>query len=163
MKSRNLYSIAIAVIILDQVTKHLAVRHLPFEYAVPLVGNWVYLTTLHNRGAAFGVLQSSIGLLVLVTLAVIGYILVLSRRKTSISTLTGIALGLQLGGAVGNLIDRVRLRYVIDFIGVGIWPVFNIADAAITVGILLLMYHLLFCEGRATGNPASVSSDTTKE
>jgi len=163
VKSRYLYLIAISVIVIDQLTKSVAVDYLPFEYAKPIVGNFIYLTTIHNRGCAFGVLQSWVGPLILVTLAVIVYILALSRRKAPISTLVGIALGLQLGGAIGNLIDRVRLRYVIDFIGVGMWPVFNIADVAITVGILLLAYHLLFCEGRAKENRTSGTTETTKE
>lgn len=163
MKSKHLYSIAAAIVFFDQLTKLIADSHLPFGIETPVVGRIVYLTAVHNRGGAFGVLQSCIWPLVLVAIAVIGYIIVLSHRQTMISRLVGVALAFQLGGALGNLIDRLRFGYVIDFIDFRFWPVFNLADMAITSGVLLLAYHLLFRDGRSQEKSVLISSPSTKE
>jgi len=106
------------------------------------------LTHVHNTGAAFGLFQGQSFPLTIVALVGIAVLLVYAlfiyRRFPFLDKVLGIsALGLVLGGTVGNLIDRLRFGYVIDFISVGIWPAFNIADSAIVVGVILLAYSLL--------------------
>lgn len=101
-----------------------------------------------NTGAAFGVFQDYSAVLTMVTLFVISSILLLVLffwRRLNIfgSLLPRTALGLYLGGAIGNLTDRLRFGSVTDFIDFHIWPVFNVADAAMTVGVTLLLYSLL--------------------
>ncbi len=136
---------AAAVVVLDQITKRLAEYYLlqrP-DHSISIAGELLRLTYVSNRGAAFGILQNQSILFVIVGIAVIGAILVSYRYFPKMSLLLNIALGLQLGGAIGNLMDRVRLGYVVDFVDVAIWPVFNVADSAIVLGVGVLAFHLL--------------------
>ena len=153
MKARYFYIIALLVVILDQAGKHLVLKRLAFGLSIPVLKNVLYITPVENRGGAFGLFQSWAGLLTLLTVAFVIAIVVLVRRRAMLPALVGIGLGLQLGGALGNLVDRVRFGYVVDFINFRVWPVFNIADAAITAGLLLLAYDLFFCEGRRSDAP----------
>jgi signal peptidase II len=138
--------LAALVVVLDQITKRLAeerlertgVRSVP----VPGVGDYLRLTYTQNRGAAFGVLQDQTTFFVLVGLIVVGVIAASYRYLPRSGFRIHLALGLQLGGAVGNLIDRIRQGYVVDFVDFGYhanwWPVFNVADSAIVIGVALL-------------------------
>ena len=154
MKARYFYIIALLVVILDQAGKHLVLKRLAFGLSIPVLKNVLYITPVENRGGAFGLFQSWAGLLTLLTVAfVIAVVVLVRRRAIRRGGLVGIGLGLQLGGALGNLVDRVRFGYVVDFINFRVWPVFNIADAAITAGLLLLAYDLIFCEGRRSDAP----------
>lgn len=146
MKARYLYLIALAVILLDQASKFAVTNRLPFGSSVPVLDGIVYFTVVTNRGGAFGLFQSLAGMLTVITIGVCAAIIVLVRRKIALPAFAGIALALQLGGAVGNLIDRIRFHYVVDFIDLRVWPVFNVADSAITIGIVLLAYYLIFLE-----------------
>ena len=106
------------------------------------------ITYVHNTGAAFGLFQGQSFLLTIVALvgitALLVYAIVFYRRFPLLDNRLGRSpLGLVLGGAVGNLIDRLRFGYVTDFIDVGLWPAFNLADSAITVGVILLAYSFL--------------------
>jgi signal peptidase II len=136
---------AVAIVILDQVTKRIAEHYLPMQpdHSISIIGELLRLTYVQNRGAAFGILQNQSILFVFVGVAVIGAILVSYRYLPKMSLLLNVALGLQLGGAIGNLSDRIRIGYVVDFVDVAIWPVFNVADSAIVVGVGVLAFHLL--------------------
>ncbi len=106
------------------------------------------ITHLHNTGAAFGLFQGQSFILTIVALIGVAVLLVYGfvvyhRFPWFENLLSRFALGLVLGGAVGNLIDRIRLGYVTDFIDFGFWPAFNIADSAVTVGVIILVYSLL--------------------
>ena len=106
------------------------------------------ITHVHNTGAAFGLFQGQSFLLTIVAsvgiIVLLVYVLVIYRRFPLLGKRLGRpVLGLVLGGAVGNLIDRLRFGYVTDFIDFGLWPAFNIADSAITIGVILLAYSLL--------------------
>ena len=106
------------------------------------------ITRLHNTGAAFGLFQGQSLLLTVITLIVVAILLVYGfivyhRFPLFGNLLDQFAFGLVMGGAVGNLIDRIRLSYVIDFIDFGFWPTFNIADSAVTVGVIILICSLL--------------------
>ncbi len=137
---------ALLVVVADQLSK-IWVRFYPEGHAVFEVG-FLRIIHLHNTGAAFGLFQGQSLLLTVVAIigviAILAYALLFSRRFPFFENRLGKpVLGLVLGGTVGNLVDRLRLGYVTDFIDVGVWPTFNIADSAITVGVILLAYSLL--------------------
>jgi signal peptidase II len=139
--------VAVAVVVADQITKRVAEDQLREQRSVPVVDDILRLTYVQNRGAAFGVLQDQTAFFVLVGVIVIGVIAVSYRYLPRGGFLLHLALGLQLGGAIGNLIDRVRQGYVVDFVDFGYranwWPVFNVADSAIVIGVALLALNAL--------------------
>lgn len=136
---------ATGVLIADQITKGLAETYLPRfpDQSIPILGDLLRLTYVANRGAAFGILQDRTLFFVAVGLVVVVVIVASYRYFPVNGALLNIALGLQLGGAIGNLIDRIRYGYVVDFIDVAIWPVFNLADSAIVIGVGILALRLL--------------------
>ena len=138
-----------AVIALDQWTKGLARTYLlgadgSGPRSIPLLGNYIRLTYVENRGAAFGLLQDQTAFFILVGLVVIVVIIASYRQIANPSWSLNLCLGLQMGGALGNLADRIRFGYVVDFFDLTVWPVFNVADSAICVGVALLAWNLLF-------------------
>ncbi|HQU16862.1 MAG: signal peptidase II [Chromatiales bacterium 21-64-14] len=147
--------LSVAVVILDQVTKHLAARGLEYGTPVALLP-FLNLTLVHNTGAAFSFLSRGSGwqrwLFIALASAVSVGIVVWLRRLPARAGWQPAALALILGGAVGNLIDRIAYGYVVDFIDCYYrhwhWPAFNVADSAITVGAALLILDLLREGGR---------------
>jgi len=137
---------AAIVVALDQVTKRLAASHIMPGESTSVLGDFIRLTLVHNTGAAFGLFPGSRVPFIVVSVVAIGVVLYLFFRETYRSVANRVLLGCILGGAVGNLIDRVRLGYVVDFIDIGFgtarWPVFNAADSAVTIGVLLLAWNL---------------------
>lgn len=136
-------AIVSSVIFLDQLSKFLAVRFLQLNTSVSLIKNFLYMTLVHNRGAAFGMLKNQLFLFVMISFFAILFIFLHLKNKKN-PFLFKISLSLILSGAVGNLIDRLRFGYVIDFLDLRFWPVFNLADSALTIGALLLSWELLF-------------------
>lgn len=137
---------ALSVIALDRWTKQLAIDHLleSGTRSIPILGDIVKLTYVENRGAAFGVLQNQTAFFVLVGVIVISVIIASYRYIPEPSWVLNLCLGMQMGGAIGNLIDRIQVGYVVDFIDLTYWPVFNIADSAICIGVAGLAYSVLF-------------------
>jgi signal peptidase II len=137
---------ALLVIGLDRWTKQLATERLLDSglRSIPVFGEYIRLTYVENRGAAFGVLQNQTAFFILVGLVVISVIVASYRYIPEPSWLLNICLGLQMGGAIGNLVDRIQVGYVVDFVDLTFWPVFNIADSAICVGVAGLAYSVLF-------------------
>ena len=134
--------IAAFVVVLDQISKLWIKSHFNPNEMVPIVG-CLSLTNVRNTGSAFGLFANQTFLLTLVAIVGLVAILLVYRYLSRISLLSSFALGLIFGGAVGNLIDRVRFGYVTDFIDVRLWrdvhwPSFNVADSAITVGAIVL-------------------------
>lgn len=132
-----------ALVAADQLTKFLVVTAFLPGQRVVLDHPFFHLTYVQNTGAAFGLFKGQQALFILMSIFVMGYLVreFLIRPAMPARVFWGCVL--ILGGATGNLIDRLRLGYVIDFIGVGIWPLFNVADSAITIGIGLLLWHSL--------------------
>lgn len=152
-------SIAGLVIALDQLTKYLVVQRFKLHESVPVIPGFFDLTYVRNPGAAFGILANAQGywrvaFFIGVSLAALAVIVALIR--TSHDRLPLIAFSLIGGGAVGNLIDRVRFGEVVDFIAWYYrsyhWPTFNIADSAITIGVVLLAVDMLFERKRSSAN-----------
>lgn len=145
------FIIAISVFSLDQFSKYLIRQNLTLRESVPVLKNIFHLTLVYNKGAAFGILQN--GTIIFVVAALVAIFIIVfnlsGSRARKIKPVYNVALGLVLGGIIGNLFDRVFLGYVVDFIDFRIWPVFNIADSAITIGTLLLGFLILSSEKQA--------------
>ena len=144
---------ALAVLALDQITKHLIASRFPLYETQPLISGFFNFVHVRNRGMAFGIMNRpgadwGFTLLLCVTLGAVALLLFWFYRLKSEDKGMAIPLSLILGGAIGNLLDRMRLGEVIDFldfyIGPYHWPAFNVADSAITVGTLWLAVSLLF-------------------
>lgn len=136
-------AIVSSVIFLDQLTKFFVIRFLQLNTPVSLIKNFLYMTLVHNRGAAFGMLKNQLFLFIMISLFAILFIFFNLKNKKN-SFLFRVSLSLILAGAIGNLIDRLRFGFVIDFLDFRFWPVFNLADSALTIGALLLSWELLF-------------------
>lgn len=152
-----LYATAVVVFVLDQITKYLILDLLGTQEGTyrRIIDDLLWLRLVHNSGAAFGMLRNASLLFATAAVAVSVGILLYSRRLSSASLLVRVSLGMELGGALGNLLDRVRQGYVVDFVDVRLWPfVFNVSDASITIGVVLLAIHLFFGSGEGQSVPA---------
>ena len=144
---------ASAVVVLDQISKIILAHNIPKYSSIPVIKGFFNLVHVRNRGMAFGLMNRpghgfKFYFLVAATLVAIVLLLFWFRKVKDTDHPTTIGISLILGGAIGNLIDRIRLGEVIDFLdfylGSYHWPAFNVADAAITVGILWLAVNTLF-------------------
>jgi signal peptidase II len=143
-------ALAAAVVVLDQATKALVVASIPLYEKIPVIRGFFDLTHLRNTGAAFGVFAAAGSarplLVTLLAVAVFAGVLAWSLTAPPSHRLLQTSLALVMGGAVGNLIDRVRFQAVTDFLrfyaGRWEWPSFNVADSAITVGVVLLAWDI---------------------
>jgi signal peptidase II len=145
--------IAALIVFLDRVTKLWVIAHIQQGHAIVIVPRVFRLTHVVNTGAAFSIFEGAsspalvrnllIGFSIIAVVVVLALIWKMGRR----ATLTSVALALILGGAIGNLYDRIRFAYVVDFLEVHIvhyhWPDFNVADSAIVVGACLLLLEML--------------------
>lgn len=141
-----LFGVAALTIALDQATKAYVAAHLALhESWMPIraVEPYFRFTHVHNTGAAFGIFPQGGSIFLVIAVVVSVIIVYYYRQIPEGSLLVRLALGLQMGGALGNVIDRVRLGYVVDFFNVELWPVFNIADSAIVLGVVLLALEML--------------------
>lgn len=146
------YLLAAVIIVLDQITKWLIVKYMEIGESIEVIENFLYITSHRNSGAAWGILQGQLWFFYIVTIiAVIGMIYYIQKYAKG-RWLPGTAAALMLGGAIGNFIDRLFRKEVVDFINTFIFgydfPVFNIADSALVVGVFLLFIHL-FMEEKA--------------
>lgn len=144
--------VASIVILLDQWTKELVRRSIP-DYTsiipIPALGEYFIFEHVHNYGAAFGILQNQGNFFIIVAVVVVIGILAYIRYLPTEDWLVRLLLGLMLGGAVGNVIDRINQGYVTDFVKMGIpdvcyWPNYNIADSAIVCGVIGLAGLLIW-------------------
>jgi signal peptidase II len=148
--------LAAGVVILDQLTKAWLVDMLDPGESVSVIGDLLRLVHGQNDGALFGLFSDSATLFGIVSLGVVGLI-IWYHGSSGRNTLLSVALGLLLGGAIGNLIDRLRLGYVVDWVDMGIGDLrfytFNVADAAITCSLLLLIASAVLAPRRAADQP----------
>lgn len=134
---------SVVVVACDQAAKWAAQAWLaPRHASIPLIPGLLQLTYVNNTGAAFGLLRGHSSLFIVLAVAIAAWLVTELAQRTH-PPASRLALGLILGGAVGNLIDRLRVGFVIDFIDLRVWPVFNLADSAITIGVMLLMWAAL--------------------
>jgi signal peptidase II len=139
--------VAVLTLVIDQISKRLVMTSLrPGESWNPVAAleRWVSLTYVTNTGAAFGLFPDHAVLFMIIAVVVVTVIVFYYRHLPGDQWLLQASLGLQLGGALGNLLDRLRYDgRVIDFIDFKIWPVFNVADSAVFIGVVILAFHLL--------------------
>lgn len=149
--------VATAVFVLDRVTKAWVERAIPLGESRPVIDGWLQLTHVRNTGAAVGLLPERTSLLSVLSILAVIIILLYYRRLAMASPFIAATLGMQLGGAFGNLVDRVAQGFVVDFVDAGIpggprfWA-FNVADSSIVVGIALVT-GMLWLEERRQARP----------
>ncbi|MFH2028276.1 MAG: signal peptidase II [Nanoarchaeota archaeon] len=139
--SRLFLSISIIILSLDQIVKYIIDKSMSLGQSIPLIPNILHLTYIHNTGAGFGILRDMNSLLIWISLIIIGAILY-NYDKIPKENIPQAATALIIGGAAGNLISRIFQGYVIDFIDFRVWPSFNVADSAITIGAIILVIYL---------------------
>ena len=133
--------IVFCILLVDQSSKYFVSHNLYLHESRPLIPGVLYCTLVENRGAAFGMGKGWSGLFVLTALCAVAVIYTALRKGTR--GLAVLPLLLILAGTIGNLIDRLRFGHVIDFLDLRVWPVFNVADSAITIGAVMLGWQLL--------------------
>jgi len=131
----------ITVLIVDQLSKYIVSTNLLLGQSIPIIKNFFHITYVLNRGAAFGIFKGGAYFFIAIAALAIVFILISLRREKFLHS--RIALSLIASGAASNLVDRLRIAAVTDFLDFRIWPVFNIADSAITIGAVLLAYFIL--------------------
>lgn len=138
--------LSIIFIIIDQVSKIIVVNNLTNNKSIEVIKSFFYLTYTNNKGAAFSILTGRRILLILVALVVIGVLIYYVRKNKIEGKVNKIALSLVIGGSIGNLIDRILRGAVVDFIDIKIFgynfPIFNLADTFIVIGVFLLIIEM---------------------
>lgn len=138
--------ISAAIVVLDQIFKYLAINNLKSVENVAVIDNLLYFTYLENRGAAFGIFSNQRWLFIIANVLAIILLVYLVFVKKFQSKIFNISVALIIGGGVGNLIDRIFLGYVVDYIQISFFPpVCNFADYCITAGTIILIIWLFFC------------------
>ena len=140
----SVLAIVFFLILADQAIKFLVVSLMELGESIPVFAGIFHITYIENPGAAFGLFANQRLVFIVAGLLVIAAACLMYRRLMSEKAIIRWGVALLLGGAVGNLIDRLRIGGVIDFLDFRIWPVFNIADIGICVGVALLMYALIY-------------------
>ncbi len=144
----RLFITAAIIIIVDQITKYLVSSLMHTGQSITVINNFFYITYVRNPGAAFGIFPYQTAFFIVITLLVVVLIIHYYRILSDDHKWLRFSLALQLGGAFGNLIDRIRGGYVIDFINFTVWPpVFNLADSAIVIGIGIFLISFWFDPG----------------
>mgnify|MGYP001589980290 CR=1 FL=1 len=141
-KSIFIFFAALLIIILDQLTKFLIKQKLQLSQSIPIIKNILHFTYITNTGSAFGLFKGFNLFFILFSIIVILAIFYFLKKIKNKETTLQFSVGLLLGGTVGNLIDRLYYGAVIDFIDFRIWPVFNIADSAVTISVIFLIILL---------------------
>lgn len=147
------YILAIIVILVDQWTKWIVDKKMEVYESIPIIENFFYLTSHRNKGAAWGILQGHMTFFYIITVVVIVGIIFYMQKHAKDNRLLAISLSLLLGGAIGNFIDRLVRKEVVDFLDFIIinydFPIFNVADSALTIGVILILIVTFLDERKA--------------
>ena len=146
-----IYFLAIGIILLDQISKFLIENSMELGDSLPVIEGIFHITYILNPGAAFGILENQRLFFILIATIMIlmtGYIYPLIPQK---SKMLRLGVGMLFGGAVGNLIDRIRTVLVVDFFDFKIWPIFNIADIFIVVGVGMIIITMFYADCKMKG------------
>ena len=155
-----LASIAFAALAADQLTKQIVTSRLGLDEGVHVIGPfWIH--HVQNSGIAFGLFASATPVVIVLTGIAVTWMLVYFARSGARHPVLPVALGLVIGGSVSNLLDRVRLGYVTDFLDLRYWPAFNLADSFIVIGVLMLLGALVLAE-REPRRPRPVRDATAR-
>ncbi|CVK19884.1 signal peptidase II [Sporomusa sphaeroides] len=139
-----LAAIAVAVVIIDQWSKHYIQSQMLPGMSIPVIENMFHITYVLNPGAAFGILENQRLFFIVIALVMLGLITYFFSHIPDNFRLMRLGVSLLASGALGNVIDRVQTGYVVDFFDFRIWPVFNVADIAIVTGVGCVIYTLVF-------------------
>ena len=151
-KWKFVFAWLVPIVAFDQLTKVIVDRTMPLHHSIPIIDGFFNLTYVRNTGAAFGIFAGAhevfrLPFLIGVSIVAIGFIIVMLKRLRDDATALVTALAFILGGAVGNLIDRIVYGEVIDFLDVYWsnyhWPAFNLADSFITIGVAITLFYLI--------------------
>lgn len=140
------YLFAVLIVLIDQLTKFIVISTMELYESIPIIKGWFHITSVRNTGAAFSILENQTWVFIIIAIVISFILIYLIYRVYREYRLLALILALILGGAVGNLIDRLVHGVVVDFIDVQIinFAIFNIADIAITVGTALLVIYVIF-------------------
>jgi signal peptidase II len=155
----GLLSVALAAIVADQLTKQLVSSQLALDDGVHVAGP-LSIHHVQNSGIAFGLFASATPIVTILPAIAVGWMLYFFARSGARHPVLPVALGLLIGGSASNLIDRVRLGHVTDFIDLGFWPAFNLADAFIVSGVVILLVALLAADRSKPGRPQPLTDAT---
>jgi signal peptidase II len=155
-----LTAIALAAVAADQLTKHIVASQLALGDGVHVLGPfWIH--HVRNSGIAFGFFSQATAVVIVLTGLAVAWMLVYFARSGARHPILPVALGLVIGGSMSNLLDRVRLGYVTDFLDLRWWPSFNLADSFIVIGVLVLLATLVLAE-RDPRRPRTISDATAR-
>lgn len=154
------------VVLLDQVTKEIMIREIgpgAQRSIIEIIPGLLDFRFVRNTGSAFGMFQGQSSILAVLAIGAISFLALYFLREARENRLVAAAIGLQMGGAIGNVIDRFRHGYVVDFIDFPRFPTFNVADSAITVGVILLMYGVLFSDVQRADTPPDQQLQSSRD
>ncbi|WP_347860654.1 signal peptidase II [Salimicrobium sp. PL1-032A] len=138
-----LYGLSFLIIAIDQITKWLVAVMMDVGERIPVIDSFLYLTSHRNEGAAWGILQGQMTFFYIITVIIVAFLIYYLHTYGKESKVSGVALALLLAGAIGNFIDRLFRKEVVDFVDVYIgsydYPIFNVADASLTIGVILFL------------------------
>lgn len=137
------YLVALILLSVDQFSKYIIRQNVSLAESIPVIKRIFHITYVENTGIAFGLFPQGHFLFIAISFIIISVIIFFERKKIIKSLKEKICLGLILGGASGNLIDRLRFGFVIDFLDFRIWPVFNLADSGVCIGGILMLFFIL--------------------
>lgn len=143
--------LVLAVVAVDQLSKYYVQSKMSLGMSLPVVDNIFHITYILNPGAAFGILEHQTMFFIAIAVFMLAAVVYFYPRIPESSRALRFGTGLMVGGAVGNVIDRVKTGYVIDFFDFRIWPVFNVADMAIVGGVGLIIFSLYYLPEKKDG------------
>ncbi len=135
--------VAMIVVLIDQLSKYYIQLHFTLGSSLPVVPGLFHITYILNPGAAFGILENQRVFFIIIAVVMLGTIVYIYPRLPKGLPFLTVGVGLLVGGTIGNVIDRVQTGHVVDFFDFRIWPVFNIADIAICIGVTAIIYTML--------------------
>lgn len=143
------YILIFLIIVFDQISKYYIQTNMDLNNSIPVIERLFSITYIQNTGAAFSLLQGKTIILILIQVFVILSIVVyVFIKKNSLHWTLKTSLALIVGGGIGNLIDRLRFGYVVDFLHFHFWPIFNVADISVCIGCVLLIIYVFLIEGK---------------
>lgn len=143
------YIIIIVAVLLDQIVKYMIRTNMDLYESIPIIGGVFHITYIQNTGAAFSMFSGHTGILALVTVIItIGILVYLFKLRKDGHWALMLSLSLIVAGGLGNIVDRVSLKYVVDFLDLRVWPIFNLADVYVCCGCGLLVAYVFFVEPR---------------
>ncbi|WP_312653570.1 signal peptidase II [Aminipila sp.] len=143
------YIIIIVAVMLDQVVKYIIRSNMDLYQSIPIIGGIFHITYIQNTGAAFSMFSGHTGILALITVIItIGILVYLFRLRKDGHWALMLSLSLIVAGGLGNIVDRLSLKYVVDFLDLRVWPIFNLADVYVCCGCGLLVVYVFFIESK---------------